>query len=62
VKGGTYSTEEIVGREVVLEYGGRVKAMGITPGVSTTEIVRRLRMAETDAITIPMDSPERRAA
>lgn len=43
VKGGTYSEEEIVGREVVLAYGGRVKPMGITPGVSTTEVVRRLR-------------------
>ena len=69
VKGGTYRDDEIVGREVVLGYGGRVKAMGITPGVSTTEIVRRLRDSETQAISIPMPlstpvpSPfERRAA
>jgi D-beta-D-heptose 7-phosphate kinase / D-beta-D-heptose 1-phosphate adenosyltransferase len=64
VKGGTYSDNEIVGREVVLEYGGRVKALGVTPGVSTTEIVRRLRDAETQAISIPISTPlpERRAA
>jgi D-beta-D-heptose 7-phosphate kinase/D-beta-D-heptose 1-phosphate adenosyltransferase len=43
VKGGTYREDEIVGREVVQEYGGRVKALGVTPGVSTTDIVRRLR-------------------
>ena len=43
VKGGTYREQEIVGREVVLEYGGCVKPLGMTAGVSTTEIVRRLR-------------------
>ncbi|RLS77243.1 MAG: bifunctional heptose 7-phosphate kinase/heptose 1-phosphate adenyltransferase, partial [Planctomycetota bacterium] len=63
VKGGTYRDDEIVGREVVLEYGGRVKALGVTPGVSTTEIVRRLRDAETEAISIPLaQTAERRAA
>jgi D-beta-D-heptose 7-phosphate kinase/D-beta-D-heptose 1-phosphate adenosyltransferase len=64
VKGGTYRDDEIVGREVVVEYGGRVKALGITPGVSTTEIVRRLREVESAsiAIPIPIPQPERRAA
>lgn len=63
VKGGTYSENEIVGREVVLAYGGRVKPMGMTPGVSTTEIVRRLRDAETQAISIPLPKQsDRRAA
>ncbi len=63
VKGGTYRDDEIVGREVVLGYGGRVKALGVTPGVSTTEIVRRLRDSETQAISIPLPIPaERRAA
>ena len=63
VKGGTYSEDEIVGREVVLGYGGRVKALGVTPGVSTTEIVRRLRDSETVAISIPRPvSNEPRAA
>ena len=63
VKGGTYRDDEIVGREVVQSYGGRVKALGVTPGVSTTEIVRRLREIETQAISIPLPVPaERRAA
>lgn len=43
VKGGTYGEDGIVGREVVLAYGGRVKAMGVTPGISTTDIVNRIR-------------------
>lgn len=63
VKGGTYRDDEIVGREVVVQYGGRVKALGVTPGVSTTEIVRRLREAELEPIAIPLPSvKERRAA
>ena len=63
VKGGTYRDDEIVGREVVYSYGGRVKALGITPGVSTTEIIRRLRGTEAQAIRIPQPVPvERRAA
>jgi D-beta-D-heptose 7-phosphate kinase/D-beta-D-heptose 1-phosphate adenosyltransferase len=63
VKGGTYQDDEIVGREVVVQYGGRVKALGITPGVSTTEIVRRLREAELEPIAIPLPTvKERRAA
>lgn len=62
VKGGTYSAEEIVGREVVLSYGGTVKPMGITPGVSTTDIVARLRAIDrgeslsAEPITIPLPS------
>lgn len=64
VKGGTYRDDEIVGREVVVGYGGRVKSLGITPGVSTTEIVRRLREAESEsmAIPIPVPRPDRKAA
>jgi D-beta-D-heptose 7-phosphate kinase/D-beta-D-heptose 1-phosphate adenosyltransferase len=56
VKGGTYRDDEIVGREVVQSYGGRVKALGITPGLSTTDIVRRLR--EESAHTIPFPVPD----
>ena len=43
VKGGTYSRREIVGWEIVEEYGGKVLPMGVVPGVSTTSIVARLR-------------------
>lgn len=62
VKGGTYTEEEIVGREVVLEYGGRVKPLGVRPGVSTTDIVARLRRAGAPS-SIPLSAyvPERRA-
>jgi len=43
VKGGTYSADEIVGKEVVEAYGGEVRPLGLTPGMSTTSIVERLR-------------------
>lgn len=64
VKGGTYRDDEIVGREVVLAYGGRVKALGEVAGLSTTEIVHRLRRWETEAavIRLPEASRERNAA
>ena len=48
VKGGTYQIDEIVGKEIVESYGGVVKALGETPGVSTTEILRRLRNEHAD--------------
>jgi D-beta-D-heptose 7-phosphate kinase/D-beta-D-heptose 1-phosphate adenosyltransferase len=43
VKGGSYAVHEVVGREVVESYGGRVRVMGLVPGVSTTEIVQTLQ-------------------
>jgi D-beta-D-heptose 7-phosphate kinase/D-beta-D-heptose 1-phosphate adenosyltransferase len=63
VKGGTYREDQIVGREIVLEYGGRVKALGEVPGLSTTDIVRRLRQTEPSpvAIPFPQSSQERKA-
>ncbi len=53
VKGGTYTPDQIVGREIVLGYGGEVKVLGETPGVSTTEILARMR---GDRATIPHPS------
>ncbi len=50
VKGGTYSHDEIVGWELVESYGGEVKALGITPGISTTDILNHLRSEETEPI------------
>lgn len=63
VKGGTYRDDEIVGREVVLSYGGRVKALGEVAGLSTTDIVRRLRKNDTATISVPFPEPrsERKA-
>jgi D-beta-D-heptose 7-phosphate kinase/D-beta-D-heptose 1-phosphate adenosyltransferase len=64
VKGGTYRDDEIVGREVVLAYGGRVKALGALPGLSTTDIVRRLRNWEpgTHSISSSETHSDRKAA
>ncbi len=42
VKGNQYSVEEVVGHEVVHEYGGRVERVKIVEGLSTTQIVERL--------------------
>ncbi|MGH7135074.1 MAG: D-glycero-beta-D-manno-heptose 1-phosphate adenylyltransferase, partial [Pirellulales bacterium] len=39
VKGGTYTGEEIVGREIVESYGGRVCVTSRVDGVSTTRLV-----------------------
>lgn len=75
VKGGTYTTDEIVGREVVEAYGGIVKPLTLVEGISTTRIVQGLRGeapvprphlslhvtdAEEDAKT-PVRSSERKA-
>jgi D-beta-D-heptose 7-phosphate kinase/D-beta-D-heptose 1-phosphate adenosyltransferase len=40
VKGGTYRPHEVVGREVVEAYGGRVSVVGMVQGVSTSQIVQ----------------------
>ena len=43
VKGGDYQLSEIVGREVVENWGGRVLALPFVPGYSTTELLERIR-------------------
>ena len=43
VKGGTYAVEQVVGREIVERYGGRVCVTGMQPGVSTTKLVAEIR-------------------
>lgn len=45
VKGGGYSTGEVIGAEVVTAYGGEVRAMSLVHGISTTSIVQRIRRA-----------------
>jgi D-beta-D-heptose 7-phosphate kinase/D-beta-D-heptose 1-phosphate adenosyltransferase len=42
VKGGTYTTEQVVGHEIVEAYGGRVCVTGVVEGISTTAIVNSL--------------------
>lgn len=43
VKGGDYQLSQIVGREVVLAFGGRVLTLPFVPGYSTTALLQRLR-------------------
>lgn len=42
VKGGDYKPEEVVGKDIVQAYGGKVEIVPFVEGVSTTEIVRRI--------------------
>ncbi len=41
VKGGDYKIETIVGSDLVLGYGGKVKALQFVDGVSTTSILEK---------------------
>ena len=43
VKGADWPTDEIVGRDLVLARGGRVERIPVVPGVSTSDIIRRIR-------------------
>jgi rfaE bifunctional protein nucleotidyltransferase chain/domain len=43
VKGADWALEDIVGRAEVEAAGGRVERVTVVPGVSTTELVRRIR-------------------
>ncbi|MFQ6672793.1 MAG: bifunctional heptose 7-phosphate kinase/heptose 1-phosphate adenyltransferase, partial [Candidatus Tectimicrobiota bacterium] len=42
VKGGDYSLEEVVGREIVEAAGGRVELVPLMEGWSTSDIVQRI--------------------
>jgi D-beta-D-heptose 7-phosphate kinase / D-beta-D-heptose 1-phosphate adenosyltransferase len=44
VKGGNYSVEDIVGKEYVESYGGKVCVTGLVSGRSTTELLSEIRM------------------
>lgn len=41
VKGGTYTQDEVVGREVVVEYGGEVAVTSAVADLSTTRLIER---------------------
>jgi D-beta-D-heptose 7-phosphate kinase/D-beta-D-heptose 1-phosphate adenosyltransferase len=43
VKGADWQEENIVGRDEVLASGGRVERIALVPGVSTSELLRRIR-------------------
>ena len=42
VKGGDWELDTIVGREIVESYGGRVFAIPLVPGISTTQIINTI--------------------
>ncbi len=42
VKGGDYTLEEVVGREIVEAGGGRVELVPLVEGWSTSDIVQRI--------------------
>ncbi len=43
VKGADYRPEEVVGREIVEQHGGRVVLLPLVPGYSTSKIIERIR-------------------
>jgi D-beta-D-heptose 7-phosphate kinase/D-beta-D-heptose 1-phosphate adenosyltransferase len=43
VKGADWGADNIVGRDVVEARGGKVVRIALTPGLSTTELIRRVR-------------------
>ena len=55
VKGGT--TTDIVGREVVEAYGGRVVRSSTIPGLSTTALVSRLQFRSRSQSSVLQESP-----
>jgi D-glycero-beta-D-manno-heptose 1-phosphate adenylyltransferase len=47
VKGADWGPDDIVGRDVVEARGGAVVRVALTPGLSTTELIRRVRHANS---------------
>ncbi|HXX75004.1 MAG TPA: D-glycero-beta-D-manno-heptose 1-phosphate adenylyltransferase [Nitrospiraceae bacterium] len=47
VKGGDWSVETIVGRDIVEARGGVVKTIPLVPGISTTTLIHRIRSTHT---------------
>lgn len=43
VKGGDYSDDQVVGADIVKQYGGQVKALSLYDNLSTTAIVEKIR-------------------
>ncbi len=42
VKGGDYSKDEIVGSREIIKWGGRIEIIPLTPGYSTTTIIKNM--------------------
>ena len=50
IKGADYKVEEVVGRSVVEENGGRVVLVPLVPNSSTTRIVEKMRIANRESV------------
>ena len=46
IKGGDYSLDKIVGRDIVESYGGKVKVIQLLKGKSTTDIINKIMQSE----------------
>lgn len=62
VKGGTYTEDEIVGREIVESYGGQVCLAQVVDGISTTHIVTSLEQRDRGRQPVPLAAVPWRAA
>jgi D-beta-D-heptose 7-phosphate kinase/D-beta-D-heptose 1-phosphate adenosyltransferase len=50
VKGADYSIDQVVGRDLVESYGGKVVLVELVPDTSTTLIVKRLRTGTANTV------------
>jgi D-beta-D-heptose 7-phosphate kinase/D-beta-D-heptose 1-phosphate adenosyltransferase len=48
VKGGDYALDEVVGRDLIEGWGGRVELVPIVEGFSTSDLLRRIVERHTD--------------
>ena len=46
VKGGDWKIEDIIGYDIVTQNGGKVKSLSFKKGISTTEIIKRIKKDE----------------
>ena len=46
VKGKEYKLEEIAGHEIVLQNGGTVERLDLVPGISSSEMIRKIKQLE----------------
>jgi D-glycero-beta-D-manno-heptose 1-phosphate adenylyltransferase len=46
VKGKEYAIEEIAGHDTVLQHGGKVERLDLIPGISTSDMIKRIKSLE----------------
>ena len=57
VKGGDYSPQDVLGGEVVEQYGGAVRVVAHRPGLSSSQLIQRFAQAGA-AAGVAMPSPD----